>query len=346
MAIDLENNLDATSTASPTQFPLVRMRRLRGHAKLRELIKETRLSVQDLVAPIFVTASTGQRQPIAAMPGHFRFSVDQLDQEIRCFAELNIPAVLLFGLPEYKDAQGSAAVLQQGVVQQAIRRIKEISPQTLIIADLCFCGYTDHGHCGVVHEKNGKVEVANDETLILLAAQAVSLAAAGADVIAPSGMMDGMVRAIRNGLDQAGYREIPILSYAVKFASAFYGPFREAAQCAPKMADRKGYQMDPANGREALREAQLDIAEGADMLMVKPALAYLDIISRIKGQFPEIPLAAYQVSGEYSMIKAAAANGWVDETLVMMESLTAIKRAGTDFIITYFAKDVARLLDH
>ena len=327
-------------------FPNVRMRRLRQHAGLRDLLQETRLTVNDLVLPLFIKESIQQKQPIDAMPGHYQLSLQDLNEEIDTIVALKIPAVLLFGIPEQKDATGVGSCRADGIIQRAIQRIKQRAPQLLVISDCCFCEFTDHGHCGVVHRGiDQHFELANDATLELLAQQAVSFARAGADVVAPSGMIDGMVAAIREGLDQAGFTHIPILSYAVKYASNFYGPFREAAEGAPKFGDRRGYQMNPANSNEAIREAQLDINEAADMLMVKPAGAYLDVIYRIKQQFPQMPLCAYQVSGEFAMIKAAAEKGWLDEQRVMMESLIAIKRAGADFIINYFAKDVARLLN-
>ncbi len=329
-----------STVAMPT-----RLRRLRQHAALRELVTEHRLSMKDFVLPLFVKAGVAIKNPIKSMPGHYQLSVDQLDEEIRAIVDCRINAVILFGIPEYKDAIGSSALRADAVVPRAIQKIKQLAPDLLVIADLCFCEYTDHGHCGVI-EKNsrGQLDVHNDKTLVLLGQQAVNLAKAGADVIAPSGNIDGMVHAIRQALDQAGFQEIPILSYAVKFASAFYGPFREAAEGAPQFGDRKTYQMNPANGSVALREAELDIAEGADMLMVKPAQFYLDIIYRVKQQFPGIPLGAYQISGEFAMIKAAAQNGWIEEKSAILESLLAIKRAGADFIITYFAKDVAGLI--
>lgn len=323
----------------------VRLRRLRQHSSLRDLVSEHRLSMKDFVLPLFIKAGNGIKHPIKSMPGHYQLSVDQLDEEIRTIIDSKINAVMLFGIPDHKDAIGSAALRADGIIPRAIQKIKNFAPNLLVIADLCFCEYTDHGHCGVV-EKNvrGQMDVHNDKTLVLLAQQAVHLAKVGADVIAPSGNMDGMVRAIRQGLDHADLTETPILSYAVKFASALYGPFREAAEGAPKFGDRKTYQMDPANGNVALREAELDIIEGADMLMVKPAQFYLDIVYRVKQKFPGVPLGAYQISGEFAMIKAAAQNGWVDEKSAMLESLIAIKRAGADFIITYFAKDMAALL--
>lgn len=324
-----------------SRYPSLRLRRLRQHPALRALTSETHLSVQDFILPLFITATAQKKQPIAAMPGHFQLSLADLDTEIEEVQRLGILGVILFGIPAYKDAVGSAASQADGIVQQAIARIKKIAPDLLVMTDLCFCEYTDHGHCGVLDTLS---RVDNDATLPLLAQQAVSHAQAGADVIAPSGMMDGMVAAIRAGLDQAGFSHIPILSYAVKYASALYGPFREAAECAPKAGDRKGYQMSPGSAAEALREVAQDVKEGADMLMVKPAGAYLDVIYRVKQAYPEIPLAAYQVSGEYAMIKAAGAQGWIDTEGVMLESLLAIKRAGADFMITYFAKEAAKVL--
>lgn len=322
--------------------PQIRPRRLRQNATLRHMLSESRLSIQDFILPLFIREGTNIKEAIESMPNHFRFSVDQLDAEIHSITQLKIPAVILFGLPSQKDATGSQALNPEGVIQNAVRKIKSLSPRLLVIVDLCFCGYTDHGHCGVLSTlPNGQTDLDNDKTLSLLQQQAVSLAAAGADMIAPSGMIDGMVAAIRAALDQAGYTHIPILSYAIKYASAMYGPFREAAEGAPQFGDRSTYQMNIANSNEALREAQLDIAEGADLIMVKPAQNYLDIIYRIKTQFPYLPMVAYQVSGEYSMIKAAGKNGWIDEKKAMLESLIAIKRAGADLIISYFAKDFA-----
>ena len=329
------------SDSSP-RFPQLRMRRLRQHPALRELVRETELSVRDLILPLFVRHGSNTRQRIASMPGQAQVSLDLLADDIREIADLRIPAVILFGIPAGKDASGSAASRDDGIVQQAVRKIKEISPDLLVMTDLCFCEYTDHGHCGVVIDRSGRSDVDNDATLELLAQQAVSHAKAGADVIAPSGMMDGMVAAIRKGLDAAGYEQTPILSYAAKYASAFYGPFREAAESTPQFGDRRSYQMDPGNAREALREVALDLAEGADLIMVKPALSYLDVICRVKQAHPEVPLCAYNVSGEYSMVKAAAAAGWLDEQRTTLEILTSIKRAGADMIITYSAKDVAR----
>lgn len=328
-----------------TLRPELRLRRLRRHPALRSLICETRVCVEDLVQPIFVHAGSEVRNPISSMPGVFQLSVDQLRDEIKQIQGLGIRAVLLFGIPDCKDNHGSRAWHAGGVVQRAIRLIKREAPEILVITDLCFCEYTSHGHCGVlVEDKLLGYDVDNDQTLVYLSEQAVSLAQAGSDVIAPSGMVDGMVAALRHHLDRAGFYNLPIMSYSVKYASSFYGPFRDAAQGAPQFGDRKSYQMDPANARESLREAEQDITENADIIMVKPAQTYLDIVYRIKNEYPEVPLAAYQVSGEYAMIKAAAASGWLDEKSAMQESLIAIKRAGADFIITYFAKDMAKLL--
>jgi porphobilinogen synthase len=322
------------------QFPAVRLRRLRRSSALRNLLQENAVTVSDLVLPLFIKSGHDIKNPIVSMPGHFQFSLDHLPAEIEVIQQLKIPAVILFGIPEKKDASGSCALHDNGIVQQAIQLIKKIAPALLVISDLCFCEYTDHGHCGVIDPQTQLVD--NDKTLELLGKQAVSHARAGADIIAPSGMMDGMVQAIRAALDANQFQDMPILSYAVKYASAFYGPFREAAEGAPQFGDRRTYQMNPANANEALREAALDVSEGADMLMVKPAQNYLDIIYRVKQRFPELPLCAYQVSGEFAMIKAAAEKNWIDEKAVMMESLLAIKRAGADFIITYFAKEFAR----
>lgn len=324
---------------SQSGFPVSRMRRLRRTPQLRSLLQENTVSVSDLVLPLFIKAGNNIKNPISSMPGHFQLSLDHLSAEIEEIKQLNIPAVILFGIPEEKDAMGSSALDDNGIIQQSIKLIKKIAPELLVITDLCFCEYTDHGHCGVMNADGQTVD--NDKTLELLGIQAVSHARAGADIIAPSGMMDGMVKAIRAALDQHHFQDIPILSYAVKYASAFYGPFRVAAEGAPQFGDRKTYQMNPANANEALREAALDVAEGADMLMVKPAQNYLDIIYRVKQSFPALPLCAYQVSGEFAMIKAAGEKNWIDEKAVMMETLLAIKRAGADFIITYFAKEVA-----
>lgn len=321
-------------------FPEHRMRRLRRTKTLRRMVRETRLSVDNLVLPMFVTYGRGVRNTIASMPGHFQLSVDELVRDCREVVELGIPAVILFGIPERKDLLGTAAYDDKAPVQQAVRALKkEYGEELVVITDVCLCEYTDHGHCGMVE----KGQVLNDATLELLAKQAVSHARAGADIIAPSDMMDGRVGFIREELDEAGFEDTPILAYSAKFASSYYGPFREAAQSAPKFGDRKAYQMDPPNAREALVEMTLDLEEGADILMVKPALPYLDILRVARDEF-ECPLAAYQVSGEFAMIEAAAQRGWVDREGAIMESLVAIRRAGADLILTYFAKDAARLL--
>jgi porphobilinogen synthase len=304
------------------------------------MVRETILSAADFIHPIFVVAGTKVERAISSMPGHSQRSVDTLGRDIEEIVALEIPAVLLFGIPAEKDATGSGAWDAQGPVQRAIDVIKRQSPDTVVIADVCLCEYTDHGHCGVLSARG---DVLNDETLELLARSAVSFADAGADIVAPSAMMDGQVAAIRRALDSSGHTTVPILAYAAKFASAFYGPFREAAESTPRFGDRKAYQMDPANGREALREVALDVDEGADLLMVKPAGPYLDIIRQVRDQY-DLPLAAYQVSGEYAMLKAAVSNGWLDERRAALESLTSIKRAGADLIITYYAKEAARWL--
>ena len=320
-------------------FPQLRLRRLRQTEALRALVRENRVEIGDLIYPIFVEEGSSIRQEIASMPGVFRLSVDQLPQEVEEVAQLGIPAVLLFGIPQHKDEVGSAAYHPKGVIQQAIRTIKKSLPELLVVTDVCLCEYTSHGHCGIV--VNGYID--NDQTLPLLARTALSHAEAGTDIVAPSDMMDGRVRAIRQILDGEGFQNIPILSYAAKYASAFYGPFREAAEAVPQFGDRRSYQMDSPNLREALREVEQDISEGADIIMVKPALAYLDVIRRVRDTF-NCPLAAYNVSGEYSMVKAAAQRGWLDERQIVLEILTAIKRAGANIIITYHAKEVARWL--
>ena len=324
-------------------FPLSRPRRLRQSPALRSMVRETALSAHDFIYPLFVQHGTEVRLPIPSMPGQYRLSIDQLAGEAKEIADLGIPAVLLFGIPAEKDPVGLENFAANGIVQQAIRAIKEAAPELLVVTDVCLCEYTDHGHCGLLDDAGN---VLNDETLEVLGNTAVSHARAGADIVAPSGMMDGMVGAIRHALDGAGYKQLPVMSYAVKYASAFYGPFRDAADGAPKFGDRKTHQMDPANAREALREAAIDVAEGADFLMVKPALAYLDVINRLRAAYPELPLAAYNVSGEYSMIKAAAAAGWLDEQGAVLETLLGIKRAGADLIITYHAKDAAGWLSN
>jgi porphobilinogen synthase len=318
---------------------LHRPRRLRRTSQLRALVQETRLSPDNLISPLFVCAGEGVRREIRSMPGVFNLSVDELVKEADLAKREGIKTLILFGLPVGKDEIGSAAYAEDGIVQQAIRALKREVKELVVIADTCLCEYTSHGHCGLI-ENN---DVANDPTLELLAKTAISQAQAGADIIAPSGMMDGMVKAIRSNLDAAGFAETPILSYAIKYASAFYGPFRDAADSAPQFGDRRSYQMDPANAREALREADLDVEQGADMLMVKPALPYLDIIKAARERY-NLPLAAYQVSGEYAQIKAAGQLGWIDEERVMMESLVAIKRAGADMILTYFAREALRHL--
>lgn len=324
-------------------FSLIqRPRRLRQHPALRRLVQETRVQGDDLILPLFVCAGEKIKRAIPSLPGHYQWSCDELLAEVRALRDLGILGVMLFGIPAEKDALGSHASDDKGVVQQAIRVFKEHYPECLVMSDLCFCEYTDHGHCGALTASGRDVD--NDRTLELLGVQAVSHARAGADVIAPSGMMDGMVAAIRTALDDAGFSHIPILSYAVKYSSALYGPFRLAAGTTLKQGDRKTYQMDPSNRFEAIKEAELDIAEGADMLMVKPAHTYLDIIRDVKENFPMYPLAAYHVSGEYAMIKAAAAQNLIDEKMVALEVLTAIKRAGADFIITYYAKEIKEFL--
>jgi porphobilinogen synthase len=331
-------------TIQPTTgYPVNRPRRLRGHPRLRDLVRENRLAVDDLIYPLFVYHGKNLRREISSMPGQYQLSLDRLGDTVGEVAELGIPAVIFFGIPEHKDSLGSAAARDDGIVQEAIRLTHRIAPDLLTITDLCFCEYTDHGHCGPLAEIGGRVDVDNDATLPLLVEQAKSHARAGAHMIAPSGMIDGMVGAIRRGLDDAGFTHLPIMSYAAKFASGYYGPFRDAAESAPSFGDRRSYQMDPANAREAVKEAAIDLAEGADILMVKPALAYLDIICRVK-EACGLPLAAYNVSGEYAMIKAAAANGWIDERRIVLETLTGIKRAGADMILTYHAPDVARWL--
>ncbi len=325
-------------------FPTVRPRRLRHNPLLRDLVRETSLSPADLIFPLFVRFGNGFKKEIASMPGNYQLSVDRLAEEVGPLVERGLRSFLLFGIPAHKDAKGLVALEDDGVVQQGLRALRAaFGDRVLLLTDECFCEYTDHGHCGVLSERTGRLDLDNDATLPNLAAQCVSHARAGADIVAPSGMLDGMVGAIRTGLDAAGFSHTPILSYAVKYASAFYGPFREAAESPPSFGDRSSYQMDPANGDEALREAALDLAEGADLLMVKPALAYLDIIRRVKERFG-VPVAAYNVSGEFAMVKAAAARGWLDERRTALEILTSIKRAGADMILTYFAPDVARWL--
>ncbi len=340
-------NLPEQSRASRSL--ITRPRRLRQTEALRSMVRETELNARDLIYPLFVRHGQG-RTPIASMPGISQLSVDESVREAESAASLGVPAVILFGIPLEKDPVGLENFDPDGIVQQAVRAIKRELPEMIVVTDVCLCEYTDHGHCGILntgeHFQPSLPEgyVLNDPTLEVLGRVAVSHAECGADIVAPSGMIDGMVAAIRGALDETGFETLPILSYAVKYASSFYGPFREAAEGAPKFGDRKSHQMDPANVREALREAALDVEEGADMLMVKPALAYLDVIRTVRDAFPELPLAAYNVSGEYAMVKAAVQNGWVDEAKVTLETLTAMKRAGADLIITYHALDAARWL--
>ncbi|MCX5837978.1 MAG: porphobilinogen synthase [Deltaproteobacteria bacterium] len=321
------------------QFPDYRPRRLRQNENFRRMIRETKLSVDNLIYPLFVVPGAKVKKPIASMPGNFQMSVDHIVREAARMKTLGIPAVLLFGIPEKKDEIASGALAKDGVIQRAVREIKEKIPDILVITDVCLCEYMSHGHCGMVE----RGEVVNDLTLEVLAEQAVSHAKAGADMVAPSAMMDGQIGALREGLDEAGFDAVPIMAYSAKYASCFYGPFREAAESAPAFGDRRAYQMDPANSDEAMREITLDVAEGADIIMVKPALPYLDVIRRAKEEF-DLPLAAYNVSGEFAMVKAAAQMGWIDGERAMLESLTAIRRAGADMIITYFAPEAAEIL--
>jgi porphobilinogen synthase len=320
-------------------FPIQRPRRLRRTEAIRGMVRETRLTTRGFVYPMFVVPGSGVRVEISSMPGIYQQSVDRFVEECREVESLGIPAVILFGIPEHKDERGSEAVSSTGVVQRAIEAVRRAKLNLVVITDVCLCEYTSHGHCGVIE----KGDVANDSTLALLAAEALSHVRAGADMVAPSDMMDGRVGAIRNTLDEHNFQEIPILAYAAKYCSGFYGPFREAAQSAPQSGDRRSYQMDPANAREALREVALDLEEGADLIMVKPALPYLDIIRQVRERF-DVPVAAYNVSGEYSMVKAAVRNGWLDEERVVLEILTGIQRAGAEIVLTYHAKDVARWL--
>lgn len=320
-------------------FPEYRPRRLRRTETLRRMVREVRLSTDDLIMPFFVRHGRGIREPLESMPGQFRFSPDALVKELPNVASLGIPAIILFGLPKKKDPKGSEAYAKDGIIQQTVKRIKDSCPDLVLITDVCLCEYTDHGHCGIIRDQT----VDNDPTLDLLANTAISHAQAGADIVAPSDMMDGRVQAIRESLDESGFDNTPILAYSAKYASGFYGPFRDAAGSAPAFGDRRSYQMDPANSDEALREVAMDIEEGADMVMVKPALPYLDVIWRVRNAF-DLPLVAYNVSGEYAMLKAAAANGWIKEDQCMMETLTAIKRAGADLIISYHAIEAAKII--
>ena len=321
-------------------FPIYRPRRMRSNENIRRMVRETKLSPDDFIYPLFVTHGKGVKKEISSMPGNYQQSVDNLVKDCDEVKTLGIPAVILFGIPEHKDEAGSEAYSDDGIVQRAIHAIKNKTPELIVITDVCLCEYTSHGHCGVI--KGGRIE--NDATLELLAREALSHAKAGADMVAPSDMMDGRVGAIRKALDSGGFEDTPVMAYAAKYASSFYGPFREAAESTPQFGDRRSYQMDPPNSREALREVALDIEEGADIVMVKPALPYLDIIYQVKQQF-NLPVAAYNVSGEFSMIKAAAQLGWLDGERAMMESLTSIKRAGADLILTYFAKEAAKVLN-
>jgi porphobilinogen synthase len=321
-------------------FPLYRPRRLRESPLLRSMVRETSLRVDDFVYPLFAIHGRGVREPIGSMPGQYRLSIDEMLKECKDAASMGIPAVLLFGLPRDKDPRGTEAYADDGIIQQAVRAVKDTIPDLLVLTDVCLCEYTSHGHCGVVED--GRVK--NDPSLELIARTAISHAEAGADMVAPSDMMDGRVAAIREGLDEGGFPELPIMAYSAKYASAFYGPFREAADSTPQFGDRRSYQMDPANILEAMREVALDVDEGADIVMVKPALPYLDVIARVKAEFG-LPVAAYSVSGEYAMLKAAGQLGWIDEERAMLEALTGIRRAGADIIITYFAKDAVRLLE-
>ena len=315
---------------------MIRLRRLRSSQTMRDLVRENQVHVDDLVYPVFIKEGSDQKIPVDSMPGIYQYTIDRFDEELDRIVAAGIPAILIFGIPEHKDECGSQAYAKDGVTQRAIRAIKEKAPQLLVIADICLCEYTSHGHCGLVY--GGKI--LNDQTLPLLSRMAVTLAEAGADIIAPSDMMDGHITALREGLDEHGFTDVPILGYSAKFASGYYSPFRDAAHSAPAFGDRRTYQMDPANGREAMREVEADVLEGADMVMVKPALAYLDVLKSARERF-DLPLVAYNVSGEFSMVKAAAQMGWIDERRIVMENLTAIKRAGADIIITYHALDAA-----
>jgi porphobilinogen synthase len=337
--------MTSSPRSTPGHFPTTRLRRLRYHPAVRRLVQETLLSPANFVLPLFVRPGKNVRAPINSMPGHFQLSVDQVVGEVQEAGELGLGGVILFGIPDAKDAHGSDSTSDDGIVQQALRAAKKAAPDMLLITDVCFCEYTDHGHCGAVNDRTGRIDVDNDATLELIANQALSHARAGADIVAPSGMMDGMIGAIRQRLDGAGLTHLPIMSYAAKYASAYYGPFREAAESAPQFGDRRGYQMDPAAAAaQALREVELDLGEGADIVMVKPALAYLDIVHAVAERFPGVPLAAYNVSGEFSMVKAAAERGWIDERAVALESLLAMRRAGASIILTYWAKQAARWL--
>jgi porphobilinogen synthase len=344
MEMGVLNSADVQKEVKKIQMnvPSLRLRRLRQHPILRGLVRETQLNISDFVLPLVIKGKEGKKIPIIPMPGQYQIPLNALQQEIEELLSLGITSVLLFGVPPHKDEIGSDSYHDEGIIQQAIRKIREVSSDMLIISDVCFCEYTNHGHCGFLNERSGRIDIDNDMTLDLVVKQAVSHARAGAHVIAPSGMIDGMVGSIREGLDRAGFEHIPILSYSVKYNSCLYGPFRVAAEGAPSFGDRSTHMMDPPNGNEALREALLDVEEGADMLMVKPAHTYLDIIYRLKQAYPYIPLGAYHPSGEFAMIKAAGEKGWINEKKAAIEILTAIRRAGADFIITYFAKEAAQ----
>jgi porphobilinogen synthase len=338
--------LNYNGPMADSSFPTIRLRRLRYHPAVRRLLRQTRLDPAKLILPLFAKPGKGVRQAISSMPGHAQLSIDFIAEEARQAAKLGLGGIILFGIPAEKDSLGRDSYSDGGIVQQAVKAAKDAAPELLVVTDVCFCEYTDHGHCGVIAERGGQKDVDNDATLELLGRQALSHAQAGADLVAPSGMMDGMVGAIRTALDGGGFEHVPIMSYAAKYASSFYGPFREAAESTPQFGDRRTYQMDPAAAAEqAIREVQLDLAEGADIVMVKPALAYLDVIRQVHDRFPGVPLAAYNVSGEYALVKAAAERGWIDERAVALESLTAITRAGAEIILTYWAKDVARWLE-
>ncbi|MEC7566246.1 MAG: porphobilinogen synthase [Planctomycetota bacterium] len=329
-------------TSGP-EYPQLRMRRLRQNESVRRLCSHTRLHPGALILPLFVRSGESIRTEIPSMPGQYQLSLDQLEDQAKSARDLGLGGVILFGIPSEKDARGTAALQDEGIVQQAVATLKDSVPELLVMTDLCMCEYTDHGHCGLLDQQSGKMDVNNDASLQLLGQQAVSHARRGADIIAPSGMLDGMVLAIRSALDEAGFLHVPIMSYAAKYSSSYYGPFRDAVESAPQFGDRRSYQMDPsALAEQALREVALDLQEGADMVMVKPALAYLDILLRVRQTYPGVPLAAYNVSGEYSMVKAATAEGWLDEAAVVDESLLAMHRAGADIILTYWAKDVAQ----
>ena len=325
-----------------TLTPSLRLRRLRQHPVLRDLVRETELNLKDLILPLFIKGREGKKHPVESMPGHYQIPISSLEEEIEEILSLGISSILLFGVPSHKDPLGTDSYHDNGIVQEAIKKVRSITSDLLIISDICFCEYTDHGHCGFMSKCSGKLDLDNDKTLELLVKQSISHAKAGTDVIAPSGMIDGMVKAIRGGLDESGFQHIPILSYSVKYQSSLYGPFRFATEGTPQFGDRSTYQMDSANAMEALREVQLDVEEGADMLMVKPAHAYLDVIYRVKQAYPHIPLGAYQTSGEFSMVKAATEKGWIDEKKATMEILRGIRRAGADFIISYSTKDIAK----